>query len=1599
MAVAFDASSQIYQSAGGALNSSLLTVGSGTNRALLVILTANTNCSFTAPTWGGVTMTALGAAFWDPNSSNCSQFFGLLNPASGKLTLTANASGGAAYEASCTSWTGVDQTSVASSFYNLTTGTGNPAGAGTVSFTASSASGDMVVVEWVNYGASATSGTNLYLNGGSGGISEAYSPGAASVTLSCTLTYTGTQYWSAQAVSIKQVTLPGVNLDSTFSATASLSGKGLSITSFTVGTNANRALLLAFDVADGSATNYQTTLGAITWAGQALTFINQAKNSTVNRTTMLYGLLSPTSGNQTLSIAGNPSTGFFYTIALISFYGVNQTSIAAAFPNFNSASNTTGSATASVTVTSAANDMPVAVHSSSTVAVSSVSNSQWFNNTTGDFCAGNSATGAASVVMSANLTGSSRWQSIGVDVANLSTQWQGGAALAGASSLTGALAQLQVAVMTALAGTGALTAPAQQLLTSQSTLVGNGALTAAAVQQLVTQAVFAGVGAATTPAASLLMPTQTILGGLGGLVAAPPQQRLTAATAWAGAGSFFADSAVAIGLHSYGPTVSFYTLPGADAATTNPSGYTAVSNELVGISLIAVVQGSFQYLDSVLPVPAGAGALTASTRLLLAAQTGLAGAGAATAAPVQQLASQANFAGAGSATTPAAVLRLAAQSTLAGAGSAAAPPANMLMPAQIALGGSGTLAATPAQLQLTAQSALAGLGTSTSPAASLLMPAQTALAGAGLLGADATQLVAFTQWQGSAGLAGAGFVPWVTNDPTAMLFAASANLAGAGALSVGPLLKILGATGLAGAGALVASTANLQQAAQAGLAGAGALSAGALSQALASANFGGLGSLGAPAANLALTAAAGWAGAGSLPPSPAWLLLIATPTALAGAGSLTSPIGQLLLPAVPNNLIGAGLLQSPATRQLLATTVLASGTGNLNFTPNQWMTVTSPLAGSGYLGADLVKTGMQTLQASAAGLGALTAAPWQVMQLVTTWPGAGALAAQPQLQLQAVVTTWPGAGAIAAVPAYQVLAGLPATWPGTGSIAASSAVQMVAGSLWAGAGSTQAAASQNVSGASLWAGSGGLGADLSKIGQQTASAGLAGLGAFQGAVTHDLAAGTLWGGAGLLGADAVRQVGGVTQTISSIPTWLGAGALSAPAATLLLGAGTTSLAGAGALASPAARQLLSPSAALAGAGALGADLAKIGMQLAAAGLAGLGALAPATTTQVMAAQAGWLGAGSLGADLSKIGAQFGSAGLGGLGSLATALAQVMQSQVAWAGLGALSAASAQTMQSQASLAGAGSLGAYLGSIGQQFAAASLSGLGNLTAASIQAMRGQAAFAGAGALSAATWQNLRASTTWAGVGSLGVDLTSIGQQTAAAFLTGAGNLSGAAALALAATAARWTGAGAVVSPAASLNLSAQAQTWSGQGLMGVPAASLMGSLGASLAGAGRLIESTVLIPGGSQLWMATGSLTASAVLRMPIRMTLAGAGTWSNPAAQLWLNPSARWGGAGQVGGLVNAIFMPSATLQGSGRVGAYLRTDYPAMSQLNGAGNLFAVGALHSIRTGYVIGQASLKPQQLQGQRPSNDMVIGQQGANHLTITGTTPQPVNIVEH
>ena len=204
-------------------------------------------------------------------------------------------------------------------------------------------------------------------------------------------------------------------------ATSPVSASGVTtidLTTLTVGTGANRALVVQLSHATKTITNESMNWDQ-TGSPQACTSIKAANGSGSDGRAELWGLVAPTSGAKTLR---HSWTGISDVIInAVSWTGADQTGGATTFPNSTSATGT--STTPSVTVTSAVNHatMDASAAPVASSPYSAPSKTQTYATFEGNIIgAGSRAAGAASNVHSWTIV-SGPWVSVGTDIIDATT--------------------------------------------------------------------------------------------------------------------------------------------------------------------------------------------------------------------------------------------------------------------------------------------------------------------------------------------------------------------------------------------------------------------------------------------------------------------------------------------------------------------------------------------------------------------------------------------------------------------------------------------------------------------------------------------------------------------------------------------------------------------------------------------------------------------------------------------------------------------------------------------------------------------------------------------------------------------------------------------------------------------------------------------------------------------------------------------------------------------------------------------------------------------------------------------------------------------------
>src|SRR6266704_349235 len=150
-----------------------------------------------------------------------------------------------------------------------------------------------------------------------------------------------------------------VAFDAKATAYAATTGTGvttLSNNNLTVGSGSNRALIAVVTWVNTATPTSPSANWDTAGTNQAMTQIGSTIANGSDVHCALFGLVAPTSGAKNFTITWTNACGCY--VDLIAFTGVDQTSVAVAFPHFNSATGSTSPA--SVTITSATGNYTVA---------------------------------------------------------------------------------------------------------------------------------------------------------------------------------------------------------------------------------------------------------------------------------------------------------------------------------------------------------------------------------------------------------------------------------------------------------------------------------------------------------------------------------------------------------------------------------------------------------------------------------------------------------------------------------------------------------------------------------------------------------------------------------------------------------------------------------------------------------------------------------------------------------------------------------------------------------------------------------------------------------------------------------------------------------------------------------------------------------------------------------------------------------------------------------------------------------------------------------------------------------------------------------------
>ena len=198
-----------------------------------------------------------------------------------------------------------------------------------------------------------------------------------------------------------------VAFDAKSTTTVNGTGTSTTLTTLTVGSGANRALIV--ELAIGTAATSISVKWDVAGANQTCTLIKSAVNGSTAKAE-LYGLVAPASGNKIVTVSWTGSAEF--NVSAFAVTGADQTGGVTTFPHSTSASGT-GSPT--ITITSAVGNMTADSGGSSSNWSVPTQTQVYINNTNGSVVGcGSRAAGAASVVHA--WTDGGIWVLVGTDI-------------------------------------------------------------------------------------------------------------------------------------------------------------------------------------------------------------------------------------------------------------------------------------------------------------------------------------------------------------------------------------------------------------------------------------------------------------------------------------------------------------------------------------------------------------------------------------------------------------------------------------------------------------------------------------------------------------------------------------------------------------------------------------------------------------------------------------------------------------------------------------------------------------------------------------------------------------------------------------------------------------------------------------------------------------------------------------------------------------------------------------------------------------------------------------------------------------------------------
>jgi hypothetical protein len=307
-AVLVDATGTAVDQTGAATSAtnSSLTVGAGSNRALVCVLEVNSAMTSAAITWHTTQNMVLISSYTDSNTQTVS-LFGLVNPDSGNNSAVATWTGATEAFLQCQSYTGVSQFGGSTTFAPAVC---THATSAAPSITVNSRVGDETVsgiVSGFSFSISAVSATQLFLLHGVGSIEGGGSFSAGSAANTMTGTLGGSDVWGMCATNIASITPVIVQISSAV-ATAGSSVSASFANNVTAGNNVYTCVSV----------NTAGTVNTPTMTGESFAAVSgMSVNPGSNANLQCYKVANAAGGNKTVAEAGTGCSGCGWNMIIV----------------------------------------------------------------------------------------------------------------------------------------------------------------------------------------------------------------------------------------------------------------------------------------------------------------------------------------------------------------------------------------------------------------------------------------------------------------------------------------------------------------------------------------------------------------------------------------------------------------------------------------------------------------------------------------------------------------------------------------------------------------------------------------------------------------------------------------------------------------------------------------------------------------------------------------------------------------------------------------------------------------------------------------------------------------------------------------------------------------------------------------------------------------------------------------------------------------------------------------------------------------------------------------------------------------------------------